>query len=107
MDTDLHFTCFVQAPSEKKREIAFAGADSGKEIQVSGGKKRLIELDGGRLGPIDRGECNDLLKVDTLRLVWSNPRANPVVGRGEDHQVDIFHAERYCALQYDGFGAAG
>jgi len=40
LDTNLHFTCFVQAPG-----------------------MRLIELDGRRTGPVDRGECDDLLRV--------------------------------------------
>ncbi|KAH0835704.1 peptidase C12, ubiquitin carboxyl-terminal hydrolase [Lanmaoa asiatica] len=50
LDTYLHFTCFVKAPA-----VQPAG-DSTK-------RWRLIELDGGRIGPIDRGECNDLLKA--------------------------------------------
>ncbi|KAJ7767487.1 hypothetical protein DFH07DRAFT_1011365, partial [Mycena maculata] len=39
LDTDLPFTCFVSRG------------------------KHIIELDGRRTGPIDRGECTDLLKV--------------------------------------------
>jgi ubiquitin carboxyl-terminal hydrolase L3 len=69
LDTDLHFTCFVQVPtSEKTRETADAGVGAGKEIQSSRGKMRLIELDGGRRGPIDRGECKDLLK-DVAKII--------------------------------------
>ena len=41
LDTNLHFTCFVQAPS-------IAGT-------------RLIELDGRRSGPVDRGASTELL----------------------------------------------
>jgi hypothetical protein len=50
LDTDLHFTCFVAAPSSRGPGSEDAG-------------KRLIELDGRRNGPIDRGECTDLLAV--------------------------------------------
>ncbi|KAI9511402.1 peptidase C12 ubiquitin carboxyl-terminal hydrolase 1 [Russula earlei] len=48
LDTDLHFTCFVQAPS--------------RSAEVATGELRLIELDGGRAGPVDRGKSTDLLK---------------------------------------------
>jgi len=51
LDTNLHFTCFVAAPS----------ADDD-------GTMRVVELDGTRLGPIDRGECTDLLK-DAAKVV--------------------------------------
>ncbi|KAG6372702.1 hypothetical protein JVT61DRAFT_7469 [Boletus reticuloceps] len=50
LDTDLHFTCFVKAPATKPTSDAAQ-------------RWRLIELDGGRIGPIDRGECDDLLKA--------------------------------------------
>lgn len=51
LDTDYHFTCFVEAPS----------AEPG---QVKGEQgRRLVELDGRRAGPVDRGPCTDLLKV--------------------------------------------
>jgi ubiquitin carboxyl-terminal hydrolase L3 len=52
LDTDLHFTCFVQAPEA-----------SAREAEIATGSRRLIELDGGRAGPVDRGESTDLLKV--------------------------------------------
>ena len=48
LDTDLHFTCFVQAPGQTTEIIR---------------SMRLIELDGGRAGPVDRGQCTDLLLV--------------------------------------------
>ena len=51
-DTDLHFTCFVQAPE------AFA-----REAEIATGERRLIELDGGRAGSGDRGNLTDQLKV--------------------------------------------
>ncbi|KAJ6591733.1 hypothetical protein DFH09DRAFT_1259295 [Mycena vulgaris] len=50
LDTDLHFTCFVAAPSSR-------GPGS------KGPGMRIVELDGRRNGPIDRGECTDLLAV--------------------------------------------
>ena len=58
LDTDLHFTCFVQAP-----EVS--------EIPTQMQTMRLVELDGRRAGPVDRGECTDLLRVgiDILGLV--------------------------------------
>jgi hypothetical protein len=55
LDTDLHFTCFVQAPEA-----------SAREAETPTGERRLIELDGGRAGPVDRGKSTDLLKVRTL-----------------------------------------
>ncbi|KAJ7695172.1 hypothetical protein B0H17DRAFT_1056689 [Mycena rosella] len=51
LDTDLHFTCFVAAPS--------AGTGPGM---------RVVELDGRRNGPIDRGECTDLL-ADAAKVI--------------------------------------
>ena len=48
----MHFTCFVQAPEA-----------SAREAEVTTNKRRLIELDGRRAGPVDRGESTDLLKV--------------------------------------------
>lgn len=58
---DLHFTCFVQAPSPPSRE---------EGAPVTPGGMRLLELDGRRNGPIDRGACTDFLKVsDALHLL--------------------------------------
>ncbi|KAH9935887.1 cysteine proteinase [Epithele typhae] len=51
LDTDLHFTCFVQAPSPPRDGVA-----------VDKTEMRLLELDGRRNGPIDRGVCLDFLK---------------------------------------------
>ena len=59
LDTDLHFTCFVQAPEA-----------SAREAETVTGELRLIELDGRRMGPIDRGKSTDLLGV---RAAWSGP----------------------------------
>ncbi|THH13040.1 hypothetical protein EW146_g7134 [Bondarzewia mesenterica] len=50
-DVDLHFTCFVQAPSA-----------SARENETEPMEMRLIELDGRRNGPIDRGVCTDFLR---------------------------------------------
>lgn len=50
---DLHFTCFVQAPSPPSRQ---------EGIEATDDMRRLVELDGRRNGPIDRGECKDLLE---------------------------------------------
>ncbi|ELU44610.1 ubiquitin carboxyl-terminal hydrolase, family 1 domain-containing protein [Rhizoctonia solani AG-1 IA] len=52
LDTDLHFTCFVIAPSPETKE------------------KRLIELDGRRAGPIDHGPSEqDKLLEDVAKIV--------------------------------------
>ncbi|KAK7030738.1 ubiquitin carboxyl-terminal hydrolase [Favolaschia claudopus] len=64
LDTDLHFTCFVAAPSPK-------------------GEKRLIELDGRRNGPIDRGACTDLLK-DAAQTIQ-----NLYVGESQSMQFNV------------------
>lgn len=48
LDTNLHFCAFVQAPSPID------------------GKLRLLELDGRRAGPVDRGPSCDLLTVRHL-----------------------------------------
>ncbi|KAF7309659.1 Ubiquitin carboxyl-terminal hydrolase [Mycena indigotica] len=55
LDTNLHFTCFVEAP-----------AGRGPESEATG--MRLVELDGRRKGPVDRGECTDFLK-DVAKVV--------------------------------------
>jgi hypothetical protein len=57
LNTDLHFTCFVQAPEA-----------SAREAEIATGERRLIELDGGRAGPVDCGKSTDLLEVRTLCL---------------------------------------
>ncbi|KAG2067276.1 peptidase C12, ubiquitin carboxyl-terminal hydrolase 1 [Suillus decipiens] len=57
LDTYLHFTCFVKAPDTTAKET---------ESQARGW--RVIELDGRRNGPIDRGECTNLLQ-DVAKFV--------------------------------------
>ncbi|KAJ7224439.1 hypothetical protein GGX14DRAFT_513286 [Mycena pura] len=55
LDTNLHFTCFVAAPS---------GRGPGSEDLGM----RIVELDGRRAGPIDRGKCTNLL-ADAAKLI--------------------------------------
>lgn len=65
IDTDLHFTCFVAAADNAVRAAA-QGAPLGegvKQEDLDATPKRLVELDGRRAGPIDHGECTDLLTV--------------------------------------------
>ncbi|GLB43457.1 putative ubiquitin carboxyl-terminal hydrolase [Lyophyllum shimeji] len=49
LDTDLHFTCFVQAGSP--------------------GAYRIVELDGRRAGPVDRGALEKDLLTDVAKIV--------------------------------------
>jgi len=73
MNTELHFTAFVRAPAPSRR--AHVREEEGVSVEEPGegvGEQeqwRLVELDGMRMGPIDRGECEDLLKVNGLRLL--------------------------------------
>jgi len=75
LNTELHFTCFVEAPEADIRWIARdrdggskedAKVDFEKEREEvankSGTGMRLVELDGRRDGPVDHGECKDFLK---------------------------------------------
>jgi hypothetical protein len=57
LDTENHFTCFVQAPSSEPDEARGAKG------------MRLVELDGRRAGPIDRGASENLLMVRP-RMLW-------------------------------------
>ncbi|RDB20915.1 Ubiquitin carboxyl-terminal hydrolase isozyme L3 [Hypsizygus marmoreus] len=61
LDTNLHFTCFVRAPSIR-------GPDAP-------GSYRIIELDGRREGPVDRGEYTDFL-TDVAKIVKDTYLAN-------------------------------
>jgi len=59
LDTELHFTCFIQAPNAEARET-----------QTPATSMRLIELDGRRAGPVDRGECTGKnLLLDVAKIV--------------------------------------
>ncbi|ORY33958.1 peptidase C12, ubiquitin carboxyl-terminal hydrolase [Naematelia encephala] len=49
LDIDTHFIAFIEAENEN-------------------GEKRIVELDGGREGPFDRGASNDFL-LDTAKVV--------------------------------------
>ena len=77
LDTELHFTCFVEAPEAQFRQIARDrdGKDAEEDIEKEreevarqpGTGMRLVELDGRRNGPIDHGECKEgLLKVSLV-----------------------------------------
>jgi len=79
LDTDLHFTCFVQAPDPEVRKAAQEGLEVGVDNQSGGAeverdgerevrKRRLVELDGRRAGPVDHGESQDFLK-DVANLI--------------------------------------
>ncbi|CCL99672.1 uncharacterized protein FIBRA_01693 [Fibroporia radiculosa] len=59
VNTDLHFTCFVQAPNPPRSDV------------VTTQPLRLLELDGRRIGPIDRGESTNLLE-DVAKYVKLN-----------------------------------
>ena len=58
MHTDLHFTCFVQAPDPPRTG----------DIE-SPNPRRLLELDGRRVGPIDRGASTNLLEVRSTQRI--------------------------------------
>ncbi|KDN49440.1 hypothetical protein RSAG8_02142, partial [Rhizoctonia solani AG-8 WAC10335] len=51
LDTNLHFTCFVVAPSPETKE------------------KRLIELDGRRAKPIDHGPCEQEKLLESVAKI--------------------------------------
>ncbi|PCH44289.1 peptidase C12 ubiquitin carboxyl-terminal hydrolase 1 [Wolfiporia cocos MD-104 SS10] len=55
-NTELHFTCFVQAPNPPRSDVA------------SPDPMRLLELDGRRVGPVDRGASTNLLE-DVAKFV--------------------------------------
>lgn len=72
MNTELHFTTFVRAPAPGRRARVCEG-EGVSVVEPGNGvgeqdEWRLVELDGMRMGPIDRGECKDLLK-DTAKYV--------------------------------------
>lgn len=73
MNTELHFTTFVRAPAPGRRARVCEG-EGVSVVEPGNGvgeqdEWRLVELDGMRMGPIDRGECKDLLKVNGLCLL--------------------------------------
>jgi len=75
LDTEFHFTCFVEAPEAEFRERAKRGGETetdGVEADSEGSGMRLVELDGDRAGPIDRGPSNDFLKdvAEVIKRVY-------------------------------------
>ncbi|PPQ95420.1 hypothetical protein CVT26_008441 [Gymnopilus dilepis] len=73
LDTDLHFTCFIQAPDAEVRKASQEGLEVGVDEETGAGiverdgkkevrKRRLVELDGRRVGPVDHGESTNFLK---------------------------------------------
>lgn len=63
VDTEFHFTCFVEAPEEDFRKAARQEKLPESSMLEKTTGMRLIELDGRRGGPIDHGECKELLSV--------------------------------------------
>jgi hypothetical protein len=64
-DTEFHFTCFVQAPEQDFRKAARKEQMPVSAMLEKTTGMRLIELDGRRAGPIDHGECKELLAVSS------------------------------------------
>jgi len=62
-ETNLHFTCFIEAPEQDFRKAARQEEMPATAMLEQTTGMRLIELDGRRAGPIDHGECEDLLSV--------------------------------------------
>ncbi|KAI0080146.1 cysteine proteinase [Panus rudis PR-1116 ss-1] len=62
-EVEFHFTCFIAAPDPE--QLASNVNDPTR------GSKRLIELDGDRNGPIDRGACTSLLH-SAARVIKEN-----------------------------------
>lgn len=93
MHTDLHFTCFVQAPDPPRTtDIA------------SPNPRRLLELDGRRVGPIDRGVSTNLLKV-RITTHGCVRRLTGDVGRGEVREGHVYVADDERPVQHDGAGS--
>jgi len=106
LDTELHFTCFVEAPEAEFRWIARDrdGKDAEEDFETereevarqSGTGMRLVELDGRRDGPIDHGECKEgLLKVSRCPILSMDLRTiiGQFIGSSPRHQDSI-----YCRL---------
>ncbi|KAG5645740.1 hypothetical protein DXG03_005436 [Asterophora parasitica] len=64
LDTDLHFTCFVRAPAVRPKE------DLDSPV-----RHRVIELDGRREGPVDKGDSEDFLK-DVAKIIKNEYLSN-------------------------------
>jgi len=71
-ETDLHFTCFIEAPEQDFRKAARQEEVPATAMLEQTTGMRLIELDGRRAGPIDHGECGDLLSVSSCILCFGS-----------------------------------
>ena len=106
-DTPFHFTCFVAAPEVEFREIASGekpGPNAEDIAKSTGTGMRLVELDSMRAGPVDHGECTDLLVVrgSSGRFVGIgclSLRFVECCGVGQD---PVFGSKRKRLLQLDG-----
>lgn len=54
-----HFITFIEAENVKGSAVS----SGPHEIQLTSREKRVVEMDGGRTGPFDRGPCSSLLEV--------------------------------------------
>jgi len=81
-ETVYHFTCFVQAPEQDFRKVARKEHVSESAVAEPTSGMRLVELDGRRQGPIDRGECTDLLidAVNFIKLRYVSPSSSVYFG---------------------------
>lgn len=125
LEVDYHFTCFVVAPEAEVRARAAAAPtssepDPGAAAPAGAGDAvtestdntsgmRLIELDGTRGGPIDRGECKDLLRVRPIRykLCCILPKLKTgfvfrVLGRRKLYQNEAPLENIKCGIQHVG-----
>jgi ubiquitin carboxyl-terminal hydrolase L3 len=55
-----HFITFIEAENDKG--LAFSSW-AFSETKLTSREKRVVEMDGGRTGPFDRGPCSSLLEV--------------------------------------------
>lgn len=76
---DQAYTCFIVAPSPPGLV---------DEAATSSTRQRVVELDGTRAGPVDRGVCTDLVEVRLLfhflviTLISYNAGCSPNSQRG-------------------------
>jgi ubiquitin carboxyl-terminal hydrolase L3 len=67
LDVDTHFIAFIEAVNDAGSVSGALTARSfGAEMLTRYREKRVVELDGGREGPFDRGTCTSLLHVSDL-----------------------------------------
>jgi len=62
LDVDTHFITFIEALNDKG---SVSRIDQNRQVPDANlpRERRVVEMDGGRNGPFDRGACDDLLKV--------------------------------------------